>query len=426
VRTMTISLLLVLAMVVAACGPAADDAPDAGPDGGAAAPTPSASPDDGPPLTLISDLGEGEAEAVGQAVNTFGFDLLAGLTDGGDTTIISPLSVATMLAMVLAGAGGDTAEAMAEVLGLDDPRDVRVGALLEALTDTDDVTLEVANALWANEGTPFEPDYLAFVTEFFDARLEEADLGEQATADDIDAWVDDETRGLIDGIAEDLGLPNPQAVLVLLNAVYFLGEWTTQFDADRTFDVPFTLADGTEVDVPTMHMSDEDFAYAEGDGFQLLRLPYGDDGRYGMEVFLPEGDLPSMLADLDEATWAAAVADLQEQEMDVVALPTFELAWEANLTDTLAALGMDVLFGPGADLRPMSPTDPWLDAVVHKTFIRVDEEGTEAAAVTGGIAVTSAPIDPLVFRVDRPFAFTISDAETGTILFLGTVTDPRG
>jgi serine protease inhibitor len=386
-----------------------------------------------PPITdgdvggtaLTAALEPGDAPAVAASVNAFGFDLLRELADGTENTITSPLSVAVLLAMILAGADGDTAEAMAGTLHLDDARDVRVGALLRQLTDTDEVTLEVANALWANLGTPFEQDYLDFVRQTFAATVEEADLGDPATADEIDAWVDRQTNGLIDGIAQDLGLPNPQAVLVLLNAVYFLGEWEIQFDPKATRDEPFTLVDGTQVDVPLMALRGETFPYVERDGYRMLRLPYGD-GRFAMEVMLPDGDLADVLTRLDGPEWAAATEALMPAEVAAVELPRFELSWESDLNDALDALGMGIAFSGEADFRPMSPAAPWLDVVVHKTYIRVDEEGTEAAAVTGGSMVTSAPADPLLFRVDRPFAFSISDTETGAILFLGAITDPRG
>ena len=201
-----------------------------------------------------------------------------------------------------------------------------------------------------------------------------------------------------------------------------------QFDPDQTRDEPFTLADGSQVDVPLMQLRDETFDYADRHGYDVLRLPYGDDERYGMEIFLadePDG-LPDLLDVLDRDEWREAVDELAAAELHRVAVPRFELEWEGELNEPLTALGMDLPFSPGADFRPMSPTDPWLDVVVHKTFIRVDEEGTEAAAVTGGVMVESAPVDPLEFIVDRPFVFTISDAVTGGILFLGSVTDPHG
>jgi serpin B len=381
------------------------------------------------PVSLLTDLEPGDAAAVGQAVNGFGFDLFGQLATGDENAVTSPLSAAVLLAMVLAGAGGDTAEAMAEALHLNDPRDVRVGELLAQLAGSDDVTLSVANALWADPEIPFEDDYVGFVTDGFGATLENADLGSPGTAEAIDAWADQQTEGRIDAIAEDLGLPNPDVALVLLNAVYFLGEWTTQFDPDDTTDQPFTFTDGTEADVPLMQLLGQELAYAQRDGYQLLRLPYGEQGRYGMEVLLPDPDsgLPELLDTLDLAEWQAAVGSLSLQTVDEVALPRFELEWGEQLNESLEQLGMSLALDPSrADFTAMSPADLYLDQVVQKTYIRVDEQGTEAAAVTGGgMGITS--LQPqVVFRADRPFAFTISDAETGTILFLGAVADPRG
>jgi serine protease inhibitor len=377
---------------------------------------------------LVADLQPEDARVVGDAVNAFGFELMDQVGDGEPNTIVSPLSVAVLLAMVLAGADGDTAAEMAKVLHLDNRRDVRVGALLRRLSDTDQVTLSVANALWADQGRPFEDEYLTFVRRTFGATVEQGDLASQEAADAIDGWVDDNTNGLIRDIAADLGLPDADTVLVLLNAVYFLGEWTTRFDRDQTRPAPFTDAEGRRIEVSTMHLNGQPFAYTQRDGYRMLRLPYGEDGRYGMEILLPdEGKaLADLLGSLDASQWRAAVDSLAEQTVDELALPRFELRWKGKLNDALQRLGMRTAFTPGqADLRPMSPLDLWLERVVHKTYVRVDESGTEAAAVTGGaVRVTSAQANQTVFRVDRPFAFTISDQQTGTILFLGAVTDP--
>lgn len=379
-------------------------------------------------VELVGELSDEDAAGVASSVNAFGFDLQAALTaeEPAGNVVISPLSVATLLSMVAAGAGGETAMQMAEVLHLDEVRDDRFAALLRAVSDTDDVTVSVANALWANEGTPFEADYLAFVRDVFGATAEEAPLGEQATADEIDAWVVEQTEGLIEEIAEDLGLPDANAVLVLLNAVYFLGEWSVQFDPDLTSDLPFTLADGSEAPVPTMYRPsnpDEPVQVAQRDGYEALRLPYGDDEHFAMDVFLPapEHDTTWLLEQLDPEERAAALDTLDEQVLDV-RLPSFELEWDANLNAALMALGMELPF-EGGDFSPMSPANPFLSTVVHKSYIRVDEEGTEAAAVTGGAMATSMPPS---FTVDRPFLFTVSDTRTDTILFLGTVEDPRG
>jgi len=379
-------------------------------------------------VELVGELSDSDAREVAGSVNAFGFDLQAALMAEEDGNVVtSPLSVATLLAMVAAGAGGETAEQMAEVLHLDDLRDDRFAALLRTVSDTDDVVVSVANALWANEGTPFEEDYLAFVQDVFGATAEEAPLGDQATAEEIDAWVEERTEGLIEEIAADLGLPNQRAVLVLLNAVYFLGEWSVQFDPDLTSDQPFTLADGSEVGVPMMYRpsnAEEPVGVARRNGYDVVRLSYGDDERFEMDVFLPapEHDTAWLIDRLDADERAAALDELQQQELDV-RLPSFELEWDATLNDTLIALGMELPFGNGdVDFRPMSAVNPYLSTVVHATYIRVDEEGTEAAAITGGVMEEVSA--PLPFTVDRPFLFTVSDTRTDTVLFLGTVGNP--
>ncbi len=408
-RLKIVSCVAAIALILAACGGDASS-PDEGGDGLSA--------------ELAGSLSPEEAAAAAEGVNAFGFDLHGAVAEPGENTVTSPLSASVLLAMVAAGAGGTTADEMIEVLGLEDARDTRYAALLADLTDVDDVTLRVANSLWAADGYPFEDDYIDFVQDTFGATLDEVDLGSQDTADRIDDWVDDRTKGLIEDIAEDLGLPNPQAVLVLLNAVYFLGTWTTTFDEAETREAPFTLADGHQVEVPTMHRTDPEIDTATGEGFTMFRLPYGDDERFGMEVLLPDEDvaLDDLLRDLDVATWHQTVDQLAPSTPSQLALPRFELEWDATLNDTLEGLGMTEAFG-GGDFTPMSPANPYLDTVVQKTYIRVDEEGTEAAAVTGGVMDESAGPPPLL--VDRPFAFTVSDRDTGTILFLGGVHDPR-
>lgn len=379
-------------------------------------------------VELVGDLSDSDAVEVARSVNAFGFDLHAALMAAEEGNVVtSPLSVATLLAMVAVGADGETARQMAEVLHLDDVRDDRFAALLRAVSDTDDVVLSVANALWANEGTPFEEDYLAFVRDVFGATAKEAPLAEQATADEIYAWVVEHTEGLIEELAGDLGLPDPSAVLVLVNAVYFLGEWSVQFNPTLTSDQSFTLGDGSQVAVPTMYRPsgpNEPVLVARRDGYEVLRLPYGDDERFAMDVFLPspEHDTTWLVDRLDADEWGMATDALEEAPLDV-RLPSFELEWDAKLNETLKALGMDLPLSPAADFSRMSPGDPFLSKVVHKTYIRVDEKGTEAAAVTGGAMAMSAPLS---FTVDRPFLFTVSDTLTDTVLFLGTVENPTG
>jgi serine protease inhibitor len=378
---------------------------------------------------LVAALSTEDAVEVASAVNAFGFELLHAVATTTENTVVSPVSVATLLTMLAAGAGGETAAQIADVLHLGSSRDDRAGALLGQLSDAEDVTLSVANALWVDDAVELEDDYRQRVRQRLGATVETADLGDRRTAAVIDAWVDDRTHGLIGGIADALGLPDPESRVVLVDAVHFLGTWSSPFEPDRTADRPFTLLDGTVVELPLMHHGAGSWGYARGDGFELLRLPYGADGRFGMEVLLPDVDRPlaEMVDDLDAGTWRAAVDALDDRGFDLVAMPAFQLGWGALIGEALAGMGMELAFSAAADFRPMSPSGMWLGDVVHETFVRVDETGTEAAAVTAAdLDGSEEPGEAEVFRVDRPFVFTISDSWTGTILFLGVVTDPRG
>ena len=415
-RNWWVSGLVVVGLLVASCGAPGGSA--GGLSGDAAAID----------VEAVAQLSDDAAAEVARSVNAFGFDLHRRLIDPGANVVTSPMSVSVLLAMVAAGADGQTAAQMREVLHLEQTRDSRFAALLRRVSDTDDVELSVGNALWADDEVTLEDDYVTFVQDTFGATLDEVPLEEQASADTIDEWVADRTHGRIEEVAADLGLPDPRSVLVLANAVYFLGSWTQPFDPEQTAPAPFTLADGSTVEVPTMHRrvgEDADAQVADLDGHRVLRLPYGDEQRYAMEIFLPtdDGGLPALLDRLDVDSWQQSIDALEPADGVEIALPTFELSWKAELNEVLKAMGMPAAFSPDADFRPMSPTNPFLDTVVHKTYIRVDEEGTEAAAVAAAdMAESAGP----TFTVDRPFVFTITDHTTGTVLFLGTVNDPRG
>jgi serpin B len=311
---------------------------------------------------------------------------------------------------------------------VDDPFDDEINQrhriLAEYLISADpDVELAIANSLWANEGTPFEDEYMSEMQESLNAQVEEIDLGSPEAVETIDDWVAEHTNDRIEEMAEDLGVPDPNLVLILLNAVYFLGDWTEPFDTDNTEDGIFTTSEGDEVEVPLMTRDDEHL-HAQMDGFQALRLPYGDEERFAMDFFLPDedSDLNELRQNLSSKTWNEAITSLNETRVNVM-IPRFELEYstESNLNDVLQDLGMEITYSGDSDFTPMSSVDPWLSTVVQKTYIRVDEEGTEAAAVTGGAMAESMPPQ---FLADRPFLFTISDTETNTILFLGQLTDP--
>ncbi len=364
------------------------------------------------------------------SVSDFGLDFFHGLVanEPSENVISSPYSAAMFLMMFLEGADGETREAIADVLHLEDPYDDHLVASYQALAadmlDADpDVELSIANAIWANEQIQFEDAYRDAMVERFRAAIETRDLGSQETADEIDQWVAEQTRDRIDGVADDLGLPDPMTLVVVANATYFLGNWTDPFDPDETVEGQFNREDGETVTVPMME-DWANFSFVDHDDFTMLRLPYGESERFAMDFILPgsAGDIAGFSQSLERDDWEAAAQNLQGRPVEV-SIPTFELEYdtEQQLPELLSELGMGVAFDESADFTRMSKDATWMGDVIQKTYLRVDEEGTEAAAVTAGDMPVS---EPPSFSLDRPFVTVISDTENDTILFLGQVTDP--
>ena len=373
----------------------------------------------------------GSSEEVAQGNAQFGVDLLLELAgdEPAENVFISPASIAIALAMTWNGAEGDTAQAMSEVLGLGELSREEVNSAYQALVASledaaPEVELAIANSIWARDGIDFQQSFLDTLSEFFEADARPVDFGDPKTPDVIDAWVDEQTRGKIPTIAPR---PIPPAMwMFLINAVYFKGAWVDPFEEDMTEDAPFTLSDGTQVTVPMMRQH-ESFAYAETDDFQAIRLPY-KGGRTSMAVVLPAKDssLGKLMKGLDADTWREWGGLLEHQD-GTIKLPKFTLEYAKGLVDPLEALGMGVAFSGDADFSGITD-GAFISAVEHKTFVEVNERGTEAAAVTsvalaGGAA---APGEPFEMTVDRPFLCAIDDRETGAVLFIGTIVDPRG
>jgi serpin B len=362
----------------------------------------------------------------------FGFRLFAEVAelDRGKNIFLSPASVAMALAMTYNGARGATQEAMAETLGLEgmslQEANQSNAALRKSMEDADpDVEILIANSLWMREGTDFYPEFLDRNRQFFGAEVAALDFGDPKASDAINSWVADSTRGRITEIVDKQ--IDPQTVLFLINAIYFNGAWAIEFDESKTQEMPFYLPDGGQKPVPMMSQSG-DYLYHQGDGFQVVVLPYGD-GRLGAYIFLPDPDssLGSFLAGLSADNWEMWLSQLHMMEGDV-ALPRFGIEYEINLNEALKAMGMAVAFDPArADLSGMRPVPPnlFIQKVKHKAFVQVNEQGTEAAAVTSvEIGITSVR-EKFRFVADRPFFFAIGDAETGSILFMGTVVEPQ-
>lgn len=384
----------------------------------------------GPILDLPRELTSAEQTLVA-ADNAFAVRLLGAVHDEADPTenvFVSPLSVSMALGMTLNGAAGETRDAMAATLGFGDlgMDDVNAGYrdLIDLLLTLDErVTFGLANSIWHRPELGVEADFLNATRAFFDAQVEALDFGAPNAPDVIDQWVRDRTGGRIDGIA-----PRPIApeiVMFLINAVYFKGDWTYQFDPSRTADRVFTLDDGSERMVPTMTHAEPVPVRLAGDALAgVIEMPYGGDA-FAMVAAVPRGDvtLDELLDALDDARWAGWVDGLAEAER-VVVMPKFEFTYDIRLNDALSALGMGIAFDPArADFAGINPAlQLFIDRVQHKTFVKVDEVGTEAAAATSvGIGLTSAPAP---FVIDRPFLFAIRERLTGAVLFLGKVVTP--
>lgn len=380
----------------------------------------------GDPITELPRSLTVSERAVIQQANGFGFELMRNVLaeDGRPNVVLSPFSASMALGMTLNGAAGGTFDAMSSALGFDDMTQSEINdsyaGLIDLLTELDpDVKFEIANAIWANEDVPFHDAFMQAVEAAFAARIESSDFTDPATLTAINAWVDDSTGGFIDRILEEL---DPALAMLLLNAIYFDGAWTTRFDPADTRRESFRTAGGGQVEVDMMSLADVDLPLGSTATASAVELPYGG-GAYSMVIALPHGSLEDFFASLDEDSWNELIDALGTVEVDRVVIPKFTLSYDTFLNDALRAMGMDVAFRPGADFTNLSPIGDHMciDFVRQKTFIEVDERGTRAAAVTAvGVGVVS--FTGLI--VDRPFAFAIRERLSGTILFMGAVGDP--
>ena len=364
-----------------------------------------------------------DVSSVASANTRFGFKLLQDLRERapGENIFISPLSISIALTMTYNGAVGETERAMAEALEIDalDLSTINNSnrALRNSLENPDPkVQISIANSIWSRQGVDFNDDFLERNRVFFGAEIASLDFSSPQATAIINEWVDTNTNGKIEKIVERI---NPEVVLFLINAIYFKGNWQDEFNKSRTRTGTFHLSDGSEKQVQMMRREGV-YPYFRGETFEATSLPYGD-GRVSMYIFLPNRDsnLNKFLGNLNTENWMGWISQFGNRRQTMM-LPRFKLEYEVSLNDTLEALGMEIAFGSDANFSGIGPS-LFISKVKHKTFVEVNEEGTEAVAVTG---VQVAASIPPVFRVDRPFFFAIYDAETQTILFMGTVTEP--
>ena len=373
--------------------------------------------------------------AIVRGDNQFAVDLYAQLDreQQGKNLFFSPTSTSVALAMTAAGARGPTQSEMAEVLHLD--ADLaqahahyhQLLAQWNAVGEKRAYQLRVANRLWGQKGFPVLPEFLALTRQQYGAELLLLDFAQAvAASQEINRWVEQQTNGKIKDLIPP-GSLNTMTRLVLTNAVYYKGDWVQPFDKQNTREENFTVSAQAKVKVPLMHQQTK-MGYTAEETFQMLELPYAGQG-LSMVVLLPKqvGGLPELEKTLTVDKLASLMSKLHIREVNAF-LPKFKLETSFGLNPTLEAMGMKRALSREADFSGISSAEAlYISAVLHKAYVDVNEEGTEAAAATGVVmmAMSARLPQPIpVFRADHPFLFLIRDTKAGNILFMGRLTNP--
>jgi serpin B len=374
----------------------------------------------------VQERGYSSLETAVQGNTKFALDLYQKLRTTEGNLFFSPYSISTALAMTYAGARGDNeiqiAQALHFLLGQKQlhPAFALLETKLGEVGKKGHVQLRVANTLWPQKGYAFREEFLALTKQYYGVLISAVDYGNaEAARHTINAWVEEKTESKIKDLIPP-NILNALTCLVLVNAIYFKGNWASQFDPRLSHKAPFWVTPDEQVHVMLMTQKHE-FRYGEGHGLQILELPYaGDD--LSMLVLLPReidglGKLEESLTVENLDRWTR---HLEEREV-VVFLPRFEITFPFRLDDTLKSMGMVDAFTGKADFSGMDKERLFISAVLHKAFVTVNEEGTEAAAATAVSMAMCIPPPPPIFRADHPFVFLIRENSTGSILFLGRV-----
>jgi serine protease inhibitor len=348
-------------------------------------------------------------------------------------TVISPFSAYQVLSMIANGAQGKTLKQMQQMLGgsgVDlnklNQKNAETIKVLSSQKDAGD--LAIANAIYADKSTPFKKSFLQLCRSQYHAQISNEDFKDPHLVDRINAWCSDHTHGKIPKIIQGL---KPEEKMVLLNSVYFKGAWAKAFDRAATKNGDFKNIGGKSIKVPMMHTRRSMSYFADSkDGLQVCAIDYRGL-KQRLLIFLPR-DIRSFRDQMDSTSlkrWISMMDKSMSQEVEL-ALPRFKLVWERDLSDDLKALGIAQAFGESADFGAMiqSPYTAWISRVVQKTYIDVNEEGTEAAAITAGMmgaTMAAMPKEPVKMVVDRPFIFVLRDEEADQNLFIGSVVDLR-
>lgn len=386
-------------------------------------------PDDQPgdPVEIFTEAYQKE---VIDSANRFAFDLFKPIiTDakGTENIMISPFSITSALSMTLNGAAGETFEAMRKTLRLEDKtlqqiNETYLKLMTEMVPVDKRVTLEIANSVWVEKRFTVKQPFISALQEYYKAEARQIDINNPDAVNIVNDWIAGKTHDKITEMLDDL---DPALTMLLINAIYFNGKWRYQFDEDDTGNEPFYVSPTSPKDVPMMHQK-ENLNVTGTDDAIIVELPYGQ-GNYTMVVILPDENVTT--ADMADALttelWQAWMETLSVSTNEVdLSLPRFKYKYKRELKDDLINMGMGIAFTWDADFSNISDIPSWISRVLHESFIETNEEGTEAAAATVVEMVnTSVPVT-LTVNINRPFLYFIRETSTGTILFMGRVSDP--
>jgi serine protease inhibitor len=377
------------------------------------------------------EISEKQKEVIASS-NSFGFEIFKELNEkdnNENNLFISPLSMSMALGMTLNGAEGDTKEDMQNTLGfenidIESMNDAYLNLSTSLLEADPKVEFSLANSIWYRLGFNVLQPFIDINQEHFDAEVNELDFNRSDAVDIINGWIAEKTNDKIKDVIKEI---SPQTVMFLINAIYFKGSWKYEFDETETEDKGFLTADNQNLQVPTMQQQAL-HSYYENDLFRSVELPYGDE-KFNMLLFLPnEGKTTNdVISEFNDDNWASWTGSLEKSDTVILELPKFKIEYFKKLKENLTNLGMGVAFSSMADFSNITPIDVLISDVIHKSFIEINEEGTEAAAVTVVIIDYTSEHggnSKIELHFDKPFVFAIYEKNTNAILFLGEVLNP--
>jgi serine protease inhibitor len=381
-------------------------------------------PTDPVPINLTADQ-----IALISSENSFALDIFKKVIESStesENVIISPLSISSALSMTLNGANGTTRDAMLATLGMNGLTPEKINNsykdLTEALLNVDKrVLISIANSVWTEKNFVVKKPFTDVLTQYYNAESKSFDITDPLVPNQINSWIESKTNGLIKNMIDKL---DQSTVMLLINAIYFKGKWSSQFEKDKTVQRSFYKSGGVTAQVPMMTQISE-FKIYNGEGFTLAEFPYGQ-ANFVMDVLLPDADneIKSIIPLINDNSFKGWISQLSERKTDL-SFPKFKYGYKKDLNDILTDMGMGIAFTDNADFSNISDMDLLISMVKHQAFIETNEEGSEAAAATiVGILATSMPAGPYILNIDHPFLYIIRETSTNSILFMGRVGDP--